>query len=158
MTLHDLDTFQFMLVDRVIAEWASFPWALIWIFIVSKVLEDTWPTVNMSAFRNPGNYHLREVFKTYGTLHVSGVYHVEYHLDNISPFYSFIGVIQIEHIIIFSSTSWLYNKFERRLNAVIFQRPVCLLVPSFRPAPSTLWIILSSVRTICWFIFMIRKP
>jgi hypothetical protein len=100
-------------------------------------LKDAWPAVNVSTLSDPGSYHRGQVFETDGALDVTCVDHVEYHLDDVTPFYSFIRIKKVEHIVVVN-VSRSHNEFEGRLNTVILERSVALIVPPFGPAITTL--------------------
>lgn len=91
----------------------------------------------MPTLSDPGSYHRGQVFETDRALNVACVDHVEYHLNDIAPFYSFIRIKKVEHIVVVN-VSRSHYEFEGRLNAVIFERSVALLVPPFGPATTTL--------------------
>ena len=112
MALDNFYTLQFLFVDRVITKRATFPCTLIRVLVISKILEDTWPAVNVPTLGNSRNYHLWEIFEADRALNVPGIYHVEYHLNDIAPFHCFIRIIQVQHIVIFSVSPSFDYEFE----------------------------------------------
>ena len=66
----------------------------------------------MSTLGDPGDNHLREVFQAYRALHVARIDHVKDYLHDISPFYGFIRVIEVQHIVVLCVGSRADNEFE----------------------------------------------
>ena len=130
VALHNLHAFQFMFINRVIAQWASFPWPIdrspIDVLVESQILEDARPAVNMTTFSDPGDNHLGQTLHAYRTLDITRIHHVEDHLNDILPIHAFIRVKQIQKVVV----SFPYNKLEGWLDTVIFRRPVVLVSTS----------------------------
>ena len=120
-------------------------------------MKDARPTVNVSALSDSWSYHRGQVFEADRALDVNSVDHVEYHLDDVAPFYCFIRIKKVEHIVVVNVSRSNYE-FEGRLNTVIFERSVALLVPPFGPATTTLGTVRCGISTINAFILMIGEP
>jgi hypothetical protein len=120
-------------------------------------LKDARPAVNVPALSDPGSYHRGQVFETDRALYIACVDHVEYHLDDVAPFYCFIRIKKVEHIVVVN-VSRSHYEFKGRLNAVILERSVALLVPPFGPATTTLGTVRCGISTIHAFILVIAEP
>jgi hypothetical protein len=78
-------------------------------------------------------------------------------LDDVAPFYSFIRIKKVEHIVVFN-VSRSHYEFEGRLNTVILEGSVALMVPPFGPAITTLRTVRRGVSSIHAFILVIGEP
>jgi hypothetical protein len=86
--------FELILVDRIVAKGASFPWTGR-IAIVGQVLENAGPTENVSTLSNSRGQNFLKGFHTNWALDVAGINHIEDNFLNIFPFNVFIRVIKI---------------------------------------------------------------
>lgn len=120
-------------------------------------MKDARPTVNVSTLSDSGSYYRGQVFEADGALNVTSVDYVEYHLDDVAPFYGFIRIKKVEHIVVVNVFRSHYE-FEGRLNTVILERSVALLVPPFGPATTSLGTVRCGIGTIHAFILVIGEP
>ena len=93
---------QVELVNCVEAERAFLP---AFFPLVIEVLEHARPAVDVSAFGDPGAYHLAEGLHANRTLDLSGAHHVVSDEDHISPVNCLVGIEEIPQVrLIFART------------------------------------------------------
>lgn len=116
---------------------------------ISKVLKNTGPAINVTTFRNLRSYHLAQVLKTYWTLDITCIYHIENHSYYVLPLNILIRVVEVEHVILIS-----FNyEFESRLNTILLRRSeasVTLSLSSLIAITSSSFVIIRVRLTPLW--------